>query len=184
MKFIRGFIRRSRRKKTPAEGLKTLIILTPVLLVAALLTVLLPARPVRMPDDAMAPRFEAGGLLLVNRMVPKIGTLHHSDVITYVPDANFPDNYRVGRIHAIPGETVSVAEGRLQVNGEDTGESVGTQAGTLTTAFQLAPGEYVVLNDNRANVNDSRAVNIGVVSESKITGRVQLQLTPKPAWTR
>ena len=82
-----------------------------------------------------------------------------------------------GRIVAVGGDMVEIDERGLKVNGYYTtddhavGDTVLFQHGVVFP-ITLAPGEYFVLCDDRAQEDDSRT--LGALTDEQIDGRVML----------
>jgi signal peptidase I len=81
----------------------------------------------------------------------------------------------VKRIVGLPGETVSLEDGSVQINHRRLPEPY-LKAGTITyplnllTQFRLGLGQYFVMGDNRQASTDSRYY--GPVGVSQLYGRV------------
>lgn len=122
-----------------------------------------------MKGGDMQPKFAAGDLLLYYRLN---GEYARGDVVVMKRDGS----QYVGRIVAMPGETVEVTEARtLRVNGQDVIE---TEIFYETQAFQeaveyplqLGNNEYFLLGDMRETAKDGRY--FGATKASEIKGKV------------
>lgn len=82
----------------------------------------------------------------------------------------------VKRIAAVPGDRVVIRDHTLYVNGHVSGiyaEPGGfSYAGILEEEIVLAPGEYLMLGDNREESRDSRDPQVGLIPASQIYGTV------------
>jgi signal peptidase I len=83
----------------------------------------------------------------------------------------------VKRIIGLPGETVSIQRGWVEINHRELAEpylKAGTKTYPMTriTQFRLGHGQYFVMGDNRRLSKDSRFY--GPVGESQLCGRVLL----------
>lgn len=79
----------------------------------------------------------------------------------------------VKRIVGLPGETVSIKEGAVYIDGQILPENYGKE--TILEDFEpmlLGEEEYFVLGDNRNYSTDSRSEEFGVVSAGEIKGKV------------
>lgn len=90
----------------------------------------------------------------------------------------------VGRIVAVPGDTVAIRQGHVIRNGRETNPRVVSpcargdyQDCNLPTPRRIPAGEYFVLHDNRAALNDSR--QFGPVPGRWIIGKLA-RLQPIP----
>ena len=86
----------------------------------------------------------------------------------------------VKRIVAVPGDTVSIADGQVYVNGEASDASYtkdGFTGGSMPEVTVPA-GHVFVLGDNRQNSTDSRSPVVGFVDINAIKGKVVFRLLP------
>lgn len=121
---------------------------------------------------SMAPTLHDGDRCLLNRFSYIYASPKRGDLVV-LRDRGAND-LAVKRLVALPGESVSVSEGRIFVNGrrlvepylENGTETIGLHGGNQ--AYQLGLNEYFVLGDNRAESEDSRYY--GPVSRSQILG--------------
>jgi len=96
---------------------------------------------------------------------------------------NRRDQY-VKRVIGLPGDTISVRQGVLYVNGEAVEEPFLSDARTVRFdkgsnnfgPVEIGEGEYFVMGDNRDNSNDSR--NVGVITEDMVIGKVRYIIWP------
>ena len=90
------------------------------------------------------------------------------------------------RVVGLPGESISLRDGLLIVDDAHFPEpylrglppSLGLEEGH----WELGPGEYFVMGDNRAHSTDSR--NFGAVHQRLIVGRAWLRVWPIGRWGR
>ncbi len=96
---------------------------------------------------------------------------------------NRRDQY-VKRVIGLPGDTISVKQGVLYVNGEAVEEPFLSDARTVRFdkgsnnfgPVEIGEGEYFVMGDNRDNSNDSR--NVGVITDDMVIGKVRYIIWP------
>ena len=90
----------------------------------------------------------------------------------------------IKRIVGLPGESVSIHGGVLQIDGQPLDESAywsGEIAGDMPNT--LVPNDaYFVVGDNRNHSNDSRNPAIASIPRSRIMGRVVFRIWPLRAW--
>ncbi|HJX58932.1 signal peptidase I [Candidatus Woesebacteria bacterium RBG_19FT_COMBO_47_8] len=147
-------------------------------------------QPHKIDGNSMEPNFHDKEYLLTDKVKYKIlkESPQRGDVIVFIPPLERDKEY-IKRIIGLPGETVSIKEGRIIINGEileETYLSAGTptsgayflQEGEIAT---VPPDEYFVMGDNRANSSDSRYW--GFVPKKDLVGRAWLVYWP-PQETR
>lgn len=83
----------------------------------------------------------------------------------------------IKRVIGLPGETVEIIDSRTYINGETLSEPYATGPSEDYRAV-LGEDEYLVLGDNRAESYDSRAEDMGFISNENLLGRVRLVLWP------
>ncbi len=123
--------------------------------------------------DSMSPTLQDGEIVMYLRIVP---AYRPGDIISMRVPAG---DYYVKRIVAVGGDSVTVADGQVLVNGEAQeawnrwGE---TQPETATVIYPYAVGEgnVFVLGDNRPVSKDSRF--FGEVRLRQIQGKILLSL--------
>ena len=95
----------------------------------------------------------------------------------------------VKRVIGLPGETVSIENGIIYINGKELEESAYwkyrgeidfdmTPNETDFGPFPVPEGQYFVMGDNRNNSKDSRAWGVGAIPYERITGRAHFVIWP------
>ena len=86
----------------------------------------------------------------------------------------------VKRIIAIPGDTVSIKDGKVYVNGQasDGSYTKDGYTGGEMAEVTVPAGHIFVMGDNRQNSTDSRNAIVGFVDISDIKGKVVFRLLP------
>ena len=70
----------------------------------------------RVTDLSMLPTLKPGGYFLVNRFIVRLAPIRRGDIVVIRP-VSHPRWYYVKRVIAVGGETLSVSEGRVWVDG-------------------------------------------------------------------
>lgn len=135
-----------------------------------------------IPSGSMIPTLKVGNRVLVNELSYDFHPIHRGDVIVFrtPPDdrGNPVIKDLVKRVVGLPGDTVSSANGKLEINGKPLSEPY-LPPGTVTSGVpteKIPPGELWVMGDNRQNSEDSRF--FGPISEKLIVGRVSIRYWP------
>ncbi len=138
------------------------------------------AQPFIVSGVSMVPSFENGEYLIIDELSyllrePKRGEVA---VFRYPKD---PSKFFIKRVIGLPGETVSIHDGKVYVKNGTTEvvwkyPDIPTDTPTGSGVYELGPNQYFVLGDNRSMSLDSRAW--GTVDEDLIKGRVFVRLYP------
>lgn len=114
---------------------------------------------------------------------PKRGDI----VIVHFPDRN---ERFVKRVIAVGGETVSIANGYVEVNGEriDESEYAGDWygrinilincEGSVNGSYTVPYGYIFVMGDNRNYSHDSRAADVGPIALDQVIGKAHFVIWP------
>ena len=96
-----------------------------------------------------------------------------------IAECRFPDRSGtyIKRVIGLPGETIEISEGRLYIDGEALSEPY-VSSPSADYSVTLGEDEYLVLGDNRADSHDSRAADMGLLSEDDFIGRVRFVIFP------
>lgn len=131
---------------------------------------------VRVEGTSMVDTLRSGDIVLVTRFdyignrQPQRGT---------IVECSFPNRSGtyIKRVIGLPGDRIEIINSRTYVNGEALSEPYATGPSEDYSA-QLGTDEYLVLGDNRAQSYDSRAEDMGFISNDNLLGRVRLVLWP------
>lgn len=128
---------------------------------------------------SMEPNYFNRDYLLVDKVSYRFSEPRRGQIVVF----RNPENRRVDfvkRVIGLPGEAVTVSDGRVSVNGRLLEEhylsGVKTEAFDEIAEVQLGESEYFVMGDNRENSLDSR--RIGPISRADFIGRVFVRVLP------
>lgn len=149
-----------------------------VVLAAAIfmLTYLFLVQPHEVKGNSMYPNFHDGERLLTDKVSYRFNPPRRGDIIVFQAPPDRAKDF-IKRIIALPGETVSIKEGLVFVNGRALdefylSENANTEPGTSlpdTKEYTLGSDEYVVMGDNRGHSSDSRSW--GPIKRNEIVGK-------------
>jgi signal peptidase I len=130
----------------------------------------------------MEPHLYPNQLLIVNRAAYLISGPSRGDVVVYFSPQNTSEEL-IGRVIAVPGDTIAVSISTVTVNGVALNETyvqsnVGGQINEgVVPATRLGSDQYFVMFDNRQySNNDSRS--FGPLPRQNILGRAVLVFWP------
>ena len=130
---------------------------------------------VRVENVSMQPTLKPGEFLLINRVAYKFGEPSIGDIIVFhAPGVNDMDYIK--RVIGLPGDQVQIADGLVYVNNQPLYEPYIAESPRYTGTWEVPPGEYFVLGDNRNNSSDSHMW--GFVPQDDIVGRALLIYWP------
>ena len=131
----------------------------------------------------MSTTLETGDSVLVNRVVKKAGSIARGDVIAYREGSGDKSDIHIKRVIGLPGETISIHDGIIVINGESYIEDRDlpkiVNAGLAKNDITLGRDEYFVLGDNRNNSEDSRFADVGNIAGQSVIGRVWFRISPR-----
>ena len=126
--------------------------------------------PVRVDGASMDQTLEDGQILLLY----KLANVDYGDIV--VLDEEKEGEIIIKRIIGMPGDTVSIRDNTIYVNGEEVEEDYAYGETSDYEEITLDYDEYFILGDNRPISKDSRY--FGPVKEDEIIGKVIFRLWP------
>lgn len=159
----------------------TLIETVKVVLISLL--IILPIRyfviqPFNVEGASMQPTFLSGEYLIVDEISYRLNQPQRGEVVVFRYPKD-PSQFYIKRIIGLPGETVTIKQGVVSINGVQLSEPyipAGTFGEWTSDPVTLQSDEYFLMGDNRTNSLDSRY--FGPVTRKFIVGRVWLRGWP------
>lgn len=153
---------------------------TALVLLLVMFALLLLAEPMRVGSASMAPTLQPGDQVVVDKITPRLLTPQRMDVVA----ASAPHSRLtlVKRVVGVGGDTVSIEDGLLHVNGKLVAEKYvdhDLMDGVYFGPIVVPRGTVFLLGDNRSTSIDSRA--FGPVPEASVRGQVRVRWWP-PLW--
>jgi signal peptidase I len=111
---------------------------------------------VRVENVSMESSFTEGELLMVNRLNYKFSEPERGDVVIFKAPTDPKKDY-IKRMIGLPGDKVSVQEGKLFINDSEIQEPWVHEPMAYSGEWVVPENEYFVLGDNRNHSSDSHS---------------------------
>ena len=134
---------------------------------------------VRVDGFSMRPTLQDGEYILVNKLAYKFTEPMRGDIVVFVFPIN-PEEDLIKRIIGLPGDTITVQDGVLSINGVAMNEPYINAPPAYNGTWQVSEGELFVLGDNRNDSRDSH--QWGLLPVGNIIGRAVLIYWPPEEW--
>jgi signal peptidase I len=134
---------------------------------------------VRVDGFSMVPTLQDGEYVLVNRLAFHNSLPDRGDIIVFVSPQT-PDLDLIKRVIGLPGDTVKISNGTVQVNGQVLDEPYIAAAPIYSGEWRVSEGKLFVLGDNRNDSSDSHAW--GLLPVDNVIGKAILIYWPIPEW--
>ncbi len=122
----------------------------------------------RVRSRSMAPTLPDGSLALTRGLRP--GTpVRRGDLV--VLQSHELGERMVKRIIGLPGETVAITAGQVSIDGRALAEPYASRS-VFTDTYQVPPGHYFLLGDNRDASSDSRSWRNPYIARQDLLGRI------------
>jgi signal peptidase I len=138
------------------------------------------AQPFLVSGSSMEPTFSNGNYLLVDELTYRFREPERGEVVVFKYPQD-PSSYFIKRIIGLPGETVEVTNGKVEIL-KDGAPLVLSEPyiiqknGAADFSKTLGSGEYFVMGDNRNFSFDSRSW--GPLPKDDMVGVVRFRLWP------
>ena len=138
-----------------------------------------------VPSGSMETTIPTKSLLIGWRLPYVVSDPQRGDVVTFWSEEL--DRVLVKRVIGLPGETVSVKDGFVYINGEKLNEDYLPVSGITQsekTTFEVPAGHIFAMGDNRTGSLDSRYWNDPYIPLNQLQGRMLLAISigPKQSW--
>jgi len=144
---------------------------------------LLVLQPHKIKGESMEPNFHNNEYLLTDKVTYRLSEPQRGDVIVFKAPPDYKEEF-IKRIIGLPGDEVSLKEGKVYINGNELKETY-LPSNQITSpgrymledkVVTIPEGKYLVFGDNRGHSLDSRA--FGPIEFNKITGRAWIIYWP------
>jgi signal peptidase I len=131
---------------------------------------------------SMLPNFDTDQFIIVSRLSYILGEPRRGDVVVFhYPEQ--PDRDFIKRVIGLPGETVTILEGLVYINGKKIDEPYienFCRGKVCDGEWVIGEHEFFVLGDNRGASKDSQ--DFGPVDRKFIIGRAFVRYWPPQDW--
>ena len=148
-------------------------------------------RPTIVKEISMMPSLQEGNYLMISKQAYRFGDVARDDIIVFhseLMDEAGKEKLLIKRIIGIPGDVLTITNGRVYRNGYRIQEPYimggieGDTSGELYN-YVVPEGFVFVMGDNRNISDDSRYSEIGMVKLDAVIGKVILRFYPLNAVT-
>ena len=130
--------------------------------------------------NSMYSTLKDGDVLILNKFKYSFFDIKRGDIISLENDDT---KYLIKRVIGLPGDSISIKDNTLYINGEVYIENyleeglVYDDFELTSLGYQVIPDDmYFVLGDNRADSVDSR--EIGLISKDDVIGKISFRIWP------
>jgi signal peptidase I len=136
----------------------------------------------RVQGDSMQPTMHPEEYVLIDKISYRWSAPQRGDIVVFeYPFSGSAERDFIKRLIGLPGETISIANGQVSVNGQPLEEPYIAAPPLTQGTWTLDADQYFVMGDNRNNSSDSRSW--GPLEQQYLIGRALLVYWPPPAWS-
>ena len=136
--------------------------------------------------ESMEPTLTNGDSVILQKISYYFSEPERYDIVVFpvAYDATSSEKtYYIKRVIGLPGETVQIVDGKVNINGSELSDDKFTDnemldPGLASSPITLGDDEYFVLGDNRNMSTDSRSSYVGLVKRRKIVGKAWYRISP------
>ncbi len=142
----------------------------------------------RVEQHSMQNTLQPGQHLLIDKITPRFDDYSRGDIIVFHPKGRTDETPYIKRVIGVGGDTVTIGEGVVSINGvpldEDAytyaapGDNEATRAKRNQSQWIVPEGQLFVLGDHRMASTDSRDESVGLVDVDYVVGRAWLRFFP------
>lgn len=161
------------------KGLIRDILIALVIVVAITMVI----KPTIVKESSMQPTLYENNYLLINKQAYRFGEEKRGDIIVFeseLEDDNGNKKLLIKRIIGLPGDTITIQNGKVILNGTELHEDYTLEDETPGELidYKVPEGKLFVMGDNRRVSIDSRSEEVGCVDEDLVLGKAFVRLYP------
>jgi len=134
---------------------------------------------VRVDGFSMLPTLKDSEFVLVSKVNYRFGNVERGDIIVFHFPVD-PQQELIKRVIGLPGDMISVQNGKVSVNGQFLNEPYIAAAPAYSGEWKVPDGQLFVLGDNRNDSSDSHSW--GFLPFEKVVGKAIVIYWPPPLW--
>ncbi len=139
-------------------------------------------KPTIVKESSMEPTLWENNYLILSKQSYTFGEPKRGDIIVFHSDLKTEDGKEkllIKRVIGLPGETISIMDGYVYIDGEMLDEPY---IKNITTGYieglEIPEGHIFAMGDNREVSKDSRSEDVGCIAIDKIVGKAVIRLYP------
>jgi signal peptidase I len=179
----------SEKRTSPGRTILEYVALAVVAVAVALLVQAFLVKPYRIPSPSMEDTLLVGDRVLVDRISWRFSEPARGDIVVF--RSPVPGPVLIKRIVGMPGDTLSLGDGAVYVNGRRLQEPYVRRVDdrptptepfdtglpwSLQRPYRVPAGSYFLMGDNRSDSRDSR--DFGPVARDQLVGRAFARYWP------
>lgn len=134
--------------------------------------------------NSMLPTLENGQMVAVNKLVYRMNSPRHGDVVVFLKEGvpgSIRDRIFIKRVIALPGDTVEIQDGKVILNGKPLEEDYIEVEADRGLAPQVIQEETLfVMGDNRHPRASWDSREFGPIPMDTVLGRAEVVVFPSP----
>lgn len=134
---------------------------------------------VRVDGFSMRPTLEDSEFVLVSKVNYRFGNVERGDIIVFHYPMD-PKQELIKRVIGLPGDTITVQNGMVSINGQVLSEPYIAAAPVYSGIWNVPDGQLFVLGDNRNDSSDSHSW--GFLPFENVVGKAVVIYWPPPFW--
>ncbi len=136
---------------------------------------------------SMDPTLADGQSLIMDKISYRFSDPERFDIVIFpgvYDETTGTSPYYIKRIIGLPGETIQIVDGKVEIDGEVLEEDTYgitdyiEEAGIAEEPLTLEDDEYFCMGDNRPVSLDSRYEEVGPVTREEIVGKIWIRIWP------
>lgn len=154
-----------------------------VIAIAIALVIMQFIKPTIVKESSMEPTMYENNYILLNRQAYNLGEPKRGDIVVFhtgMTLENGKEKMLIKRVIGLPGETISVKEGNVYIDGQLLEENYIKDGYTdgFVDNQTIPEGKMFVMGDNRLVSVDSRLDDVGLVEIDDVLGKAFVRLYP------
>ncbi|MDR2131829.1 MAG: signal peptidase I [Clostridiales Family XIII bacterium] len=154
-----------------------------IIAVAVAVLVMQFIKPTIVKEHSMEPTLYENNYIFLSKQQYTFADIKRGEIVVFrssIETENGADKLLIKRVIALPGDTISISDGSVYLNGEVLVEPYIKEPFTNGYVEELTvpEGKVFVMGDNRQRSLDSRNESVGLISTSTIIGMAVFRVFP------